>query len=110
MELQPDMFVEMSKELAKDKGIDNGDKVKVKSARGEVVAVAIVTSRFKPLTIAGTTVHQVGIPWHYGWRFPDPQKKEMRSANLLTPNIGDPNTMIPESKAFMVDVVKGGTK
>ena len=110
MELQPEMFVELSKELAKDKGIDNGDKVKVKSARGEVVAVAIVTSRFKPLTIAGTTVHQVGIPWHYGWRFPDPQKKEMRSANLLTPNIGDPNTMIPESKAFMVDVVKGGTK
>jgi formate dehydrogenase major subunit len=110
MELQPDMFVEMSKELAKDKGIDNGDTVKVKSARGEVVAVAIVTSRFKPLTIAGTTVHQVGIPWHYGWRFPDPQKKELRSANLLTPNIGDPNTMIPESKAFMVDVVKGGTK
>jgi formate dehydrogenase major subunit len=110
MELQPDMFVEMSKELAKDKGIDNGDKVKVKSARGEVVAVAIVTSRFKPLTIAGTTVHQVGIPWHYGWRFPDSQKKELRSANLLTPNIGDPNTMIPESKAFMVDVVKGGTK
>ena len=110
MELQPDMFVEMSKELAKDKGIDNGDKVKVKSARGEVVAVAIVTSRFKPLTIAGTTVHQVGIPWHYGWRSPDLQKKELRSANLLTPNIGDPNTMIPESKAFMVDVVKGGTK
>jgi formate dehydrogenase major subunit len=110
MELQPDMFVEMSKELAKDKGIDNGDTVKVKSARGEVVAVAIVTSRFKPLTIAGTTVHQVGIPWHYGWRFPDSQKKELRSANLLTPNIGDPNTMIPESKAFMVDVVKGGTK
>jgi formate dehydrogenase major subunit len=110
MELQPDMFVEMSKELAKDKGIDNGDTVKVKSARGEVVAVAIVTSRFKPLTIAGTTVHQVGIPWHYGWRFPDPQKKELRSANLLTPNIGDPNTMIPESKAFMVNVVKGGTK
>jgi formate dehydrogenase major subunit len=107
MELQPDMFVEMSKELAKDKGIDNGDTVKVKSARGEVVAVAIVTSRFKPLIIAGTTVHQVGIPWHYGWRFPDPQKKELRSANLLTPNIGDPNTMIPESKAFMVDVVKG---
>ncbi len=110
MELQPDMFVEMSRELAKDKGINNGDKVTVKSARGEVIAVAIVTGRFKPFNINGATVHEVGLPWHYGWRFPNPQKKEMRSANLVTPNIGDPNTMIPESKAFMVDVVKGGTK
>jgi len=110
LELQPEMFVEMSRELAKNKGINNGDKVKVRSARGEVVAVAIVTGRFKPFNINGTTVHEVGIPWHYGWRFPNPQKMEMRSANLVTPNIGDPNTMIPETKAFMVDVVKGGTK
>ena len=80
--------------------------VAVKSARGEVVAVAIVTARFKPFTIAGTTVHEVGIPWHYGWRYPDPEKKELRSANLLTPSIGDPNTMIPESKAFMVDIIR----
>ena len=96
----------MSRELAKQKGIKNGEHVTVKSARGEVVAVAIVTMRIKPFTIDGTTVHQVGIPWHYGWRYPDPERKELRSANLLTPNIGDPNTMIPESKAFMVDVVK----
>jgi formate dehydrogenase major subunit len=106
MELQPDMFVEMSQELAELKGIKNGEVVSVKSARGEVVAVAIVTARFKPFSMAGTTVHEVGIPWHYGWRFPDPGKKEMRSANLLTPSIGDPNTMIPETKAFMVDVIR----
>lgn len=106
MELQPDMFVEMSRELAELKGIKNGEWVSVKSARGAVDAVAIVTMRIKPFTIDGTTVHQVGIPWHYGWRYPDPQRKELRSANLLTPSIGDPNTMIPESKAFMVDVVK----
>jgi len=31
-------------------------------------------------------------------------------ANLLTPYAGDPNTMIPESKAFMVNVVKKGVK
>ena len=105
LEMQPDMFVEMSKELAELKQIKNGDTVTVKSARGEVVAVAIVTERFKPFIIAGLTVHEVGIPWHYGWRFPDPEKKELRSANLLTPSIGDPNTMIPESKAFMVDIV-----
>jgi len=106
LELQPDMFVEMSRELAELKGIKNGEWVTVKSARGAVDAVAIVTMRVKPFTIAGATVHQVGIPWHYGWRYPKPKRKEQRAANLLTPNIGDPNTMIPETKVFMVDVVK----
>ncbi len=28
------------------------------------------------------------------------------SANLLTPNVGDANTMIPETKAFMVNIEK----
>ncbi|MGE5750958.1 MAG: molybdopterin dinucleotide binding domain-containing protein, partial [Nitrospirota bacterium] len=105
LEMQPQMFVEMSKELAKEKGIGNGDKVIVKSARGELWAIAIVTSRFKPFKIAGSTVHQVGLPWHFGWQFPE-DGSSGDSANLLTPNIGDANTMIPESKAFMVNVVK----
>jgi formate dehydrogenase major subunit len=106
LELQPEMFVEMGKEIAELKEIKNGDRVIVKSARGEVNAVAIVTARFKPFTIADQIVHEVGIPWHYGWRYPNPELKELRSANLLTPSIGDPNTMIPESKAFMVDVIR----
>ena len=52
LEMQPQMFVEMSEELAKEKGISNGEKVIVKSGRGQVKAVAIVTSRFKPFKIA----------------------------------------------------------
>jgi formate dehydrogenase major subunit len=107
IELEPQMFVEMSKELAKEKGIDDGERVIVKSARGELWAKAIVTNRFKPFKIAGQTVHQVGIPWHYGWVTP-PDGGD--SANLLTPTIGDANTMIPESKAFMVNVEKKGGK
>ena len=105
-ELQPEMFVEMSQELAADKGIANGERVRVRSIRGEVQAVAIVTKRFKPFTIQGETVHQVGIPWCYGWVAPSRDATRATSANLLTPNVGDPNTRIPESKAFMVDVVK----
>jgi len=101
------MFVEMSKELAKEKGIRNGERVVVKSARGEVEAKAIVTGRFKPFKIADQTVHQVGLPYHYGWITP-PDGGD--SANLLTPTIGDANTMIPESKAFMVNVEKKGGK
>jgi formate dehydrogenase major subunit len=108
LELQPEVFVEMSKELAKAKGIKNGERVIVRSARGEIKAVAIVTARLRPFKIADQTIHQVGLPWHFGWRQPDPQKRELRSANLLTPSIGDPNTMIPETKAFMVDVLKVG--
>ncbi len=105
-ELQPEMFVEMSEELAAKKRIKNGDRVRVKSIRGQVKAVAIVTKRYKPFKIKGKTVHQVGIPWCFGWVAPNPDKTRVSSANLLTPNVGDPNTRIPESKAFMVDVVK----
>ncbi len=105
LEMQPQMFVELSEELASAKGINNGEKVIVKSGRGELWAIAVVTSRFKPFKIGGTTVHQVGLPWHFGWQYPvDGSGGD--SANLLTPTIGDPNTMIPESKAFMVNVVK----
>jgi formate dehydrogenase major subunit len=120
-EMQPGMFVEMSQELAKDKGIQNGDKCAVSSARGEVECTAIVTPRFKPFNIDGNTIHEVGIPWHYGWitnkdRAYNPGDKKAEvftqgdAANILTSTIGDANTMIPESKAFMVNVVKKGVK
>jgi len=105
LEMQPQMFVEMSKELAKEKNISNGEKVTVKSARGELWAIALVTDRFQPFKVGGSTVHQVGIPWHFGWQFPE-DGSGGDSANLLTPFVGDANTMIPESKAFMVNVVK----
>jgi formate dehydrogenase major subunit len=107
-ELQPEMWVEMSEELAVEKGITNGARVLVKSARETqgVKAVAIVTKRFKPFTILGQTVHQVGVPWCFGWVAPQLDNTRRTCGNLLTPNVGDPNTRIPESKAFMVDVIK----
>ena len=104
LELQPQVFVEMSEELAALRDIANGERVKVVSARGQLEATAIVTKRFKPFKIAGTVVHQVGLPWNFGWRWPESGTEE--SANLLTPPTGDPNTRIPETKAFMVNVVK----
>lgn len=120
-EMQPGMFVEMSLELAKQRGIESGDKCVVSSARGQVECTAIVTPRFKPFDIDGNTIHEVGIPWHFGWITtadrpynPGDKKAEVfttgDAANLLTPTIGDANTMIPESKAFMVNVVKKGVK
>jgi formate dehydrogenase major subunit len=104
LEMQPQMFVEMSEELAGLKQIKNGERVKAVSARGAVECTAIVTKRFKPFKLGDIVVHEVGFPWHFGWRWPATGKEE--SANLLTPSTGDPNTRIPESKAFMVNIVK----
>jgi len=103
VEAEPQIFCEISRELAKLRGIGNGDKVVVETSRGKVEATAIVTLRLKPFVIAGQTVHLIGLPYHYGWIHP---KDGGDSANLLTPTVGDPNTMIPESKAFMANVKK----
>jgi formate dehydrogenase major subunit len=103
IEAEPQMFVEMSLELGKLKGIKNGERVMVSTHRGQVEAVAIVTNRLKPFQVAGQTIHQIGLPYHFGWLHP---KRGGDSANLLTPTVGDPNTMIPESKAFMANVTK----
>jgi formate dehydrogenase major subunit len=103
LETEPQMFCEMSEQLAKLRGVQNGDMVVVESLRGQVKAVAMVTKRFQPFEVAGQTIHQVGVPWHYGWVHP---KDGGDSANLLSPSVGDPNTGIPETKAFMVNVRK----
>ncbi len=101
-ELFPEMFVELGEELAAEQSIRNGDKVIVESARGQVNAVAIVTKRLKPMRVDGKTVHQVGLPWHWGYM----GLTKGASANLLTPFINDPNTGggIPEFKAFLVNI------
>jgi len=99
-ELFPGMFVEIGDELAAEKGIKNGQKVIVESARGQVTGVAIVTARLKPFTVDGRKVHEVGLPWHWGYA----GINKGDSANLLTPYIGDANTTIPEYKAFLVNV------
>jgi formate dehydrogenase major subunit len=115
-EMMPANFVEMSEELAKDQKIKNGDECVVESIRGKVDAIAIVTKRFKPFQIGENLIHQVGLPWAYGWVTTAGAKNAVGkpysnptygdSSNLLTPSIGDANTMIPETKAFMVNVRK----
>jgi formate dehydrogenase major subunit len=102
-EAMPNMFVEMSEELAKDKGIKNGDTVKVSNDRGSIEMYAMVTPRFKPFNIDGKTVHQVGMPWHWGYAS---GYATGAIANDITPNVGDANTSIPEYKAFLVNVEK----
>jgi len=103
LEAMPELYVEIGNLLAKEKGIQNGQRVKVSSIRGSVECVAMVTKRFKPFQVEGKTVHQVGLPFNYGWLFP---KDGSDSTNFLTPTVGDANTFCPEYKAFMVNVAK----
>lgn len=103
VEAQPQAYVEISEELAKEKGIANGEKVRISSARGTVDAVAMVTVRLTPFKCGGKTVHQVGMTFNYGWLQP---KECGDTANLLSPMVGDANSMTPEYKAFMVNIDK----
>ena len=101
-ELVPDMFCEISPNLAKKKGIKNGDKVKISSQRGSIEALALVTDRVQPYKVQGREVEMVGMVWHFGHGC----ASKGDSCNTLTPPIGDANTMIPEYKAFLVNIAK----
>ncbi len=99
-ELMPELFVELSPELAGEKGIRNTDWVRVRTPRGEIRAKALVTRRMRPLRIGGKVLHQVGMPWHWGWE----GVVTGAVVNELTALVGDPNVSIHEGKAFVCDV------
>jgi len=103
-QLQPGFFVEIPEGLAKEKGIDNGSRVKVTSARGSVEGVAMVTKRLGPVTIDGKQVWYIGFPLH--WGFTGPEQHRGPLANTATPSAMDPNTWTPEYKAFLVKLEK----
>jgi formate dehydrogenase major subunit len=108
VQLVPEPFVEIPVELAEQKGIQGGDKVRVTSARGEYIAKAMVTKRIKPMTIDGKKIYQVGFPIHWGYRgiAEDEGKTAKTPANLTTPAVIDPNAFTPEFKGFLVKVEK----
>jgi formate dehydrogenase major subunit len=99
--MQPEFFVEISEQLAGEKGITSGGWVRVWSNRGSVKAKAVVTKRIRPLECDGKTVHIVGIPLH--WGFTGAARKGF-GPNTLTPYVGDANIETPEYKAFLVDI------
>jgi formate dehydrogenase major subunit len=101
-ELQPELFVELSPELAQEKGIANLDWVRISSPRAHVRAKALVTRRLRPFVIDGRTVHQVGMPWHWGWE----GVSVGDVVNEMSALVGDPNVTIHEGKAFVCNVEK----
>ena len=67
-ELQPALFCELSPELAAALSIANGDGAVITTPRGSIRARALVTARMRPLRVQGRTIHQVGLPYHFGGR------------------------------------------
>src|SRR5579859_2130878 len=108
VQLVPEPFVEIPVELAQERGIAGGDRVKVESARGEYIAKAMVTKRIKPMQIDGKKTYQIGIPIHWGFRgiAEDEGKTARTPANVLSPPVIDPNAYTPEFKGFLVKVTK----
>ncbi len=101
--LQPEQFVEIGEDLAKEIGVVAGERVRVSSKRGYIVAVAVVTKRLKKMMIEGKPVHHVGIPIHWGFKG---LAKPGYLTNTLTPGVGDGNSQTPEFKSFLVKVEK----
>lgn len=101
-ELMPELFIEMSPELAREKGIRNLDWVRISTPRAQIRAKALVTRRLQPLRIDGKIIHQVGMPWHWGYE----GLVTGDVVNELTSLVGDPNVSIHEGKAFVCNVEK----
>ena len=102
-ELQPDMFIEISPELARERGITHGDWVVVSSPRASIETRAMVTPRMQSLHVDGRVIHQVGFPIHFGWA----GEVAGAIANDLTPIITDVNVSIHEAKAFVCNIRRG---
>jgi formate dehydrogenase major subunit len=102
-ELQPELFAEIDPELAREKGVANGDWVTVSTSRAQVEARALVTSRMQPLRVNGRVTHVVGMPYHWG-------PAGVVVGDVVNDLIGialDPTVKIDEDKVFTCDLRKG---
>jgi formate dehydrogenase major subunit len=101
--LQPSLFVEISPELAAEQKIHHGDWVIISTPRGEIEARAMVTRRMRPLRISGRLVHQIGLPFHWGFQ----GRSRGSITNDLAHMVLEPNVSIEEAKAFMCNIRPG---
>jgi formate dehydrogenase major subunit len=102
-ELQPEMFAEISPELARELKIRNGDHVCIVTLRSAIEARALVSRRIRPLHLNGRTLHQVALPYHYGTA----GLVRGSAANDLLSISGEPNVTIMEAKACTCNIVPG---
>jgi len=101
--LQPSLFAEISPELASERQIRHGDWVIISTPRGEIEARAMVTRRMRPLHVSGRVVHQIGLPFHWGFQ----GKSKGSITNDLAHMVLEPNVSIEEAKAFTCNIRPG---
>ncbi|MEV1021342.1 formate dehydrogenase [Streptomyces sp. NPDC050264] len=102
-ELQPELFCELSPQLAAERGLEHGGWATIVTARSAIEARVMVTDRIKTLTVRGRTVHQIGLPFHWG-----PNGVATGdAANELVAITLDPNAHIQEDKALTADIRPG---
>jgi len=102
-ELMPEMFCEVSPELAAERGLLHGGWATVRTARGDLECRVLVTRRLSPLRVQGRTLHQIGLPYHWGYT----GRVQGDSTNDLLAFVADPNVHIQESKALTADIRAG---
>jgi formate dehydrogenase major subunit len=102
-ELQPEMFVEVSPELAAERGLDHLGWAHVVTSRAAIEAKVLVTDRLTPLRVDGRVIHQIWLPYHWG-------REGLTTGDSANDLIGislDPNVLIQESKVGTCDVRPG---
>ena len=102
-ELQPELFVEVSPELASERGLRHLDWGHVITSRTAVEARVLVTDRMAPLRVDGRVVHQVWMPYHWG-------QTGLTTGDVVNDLMGaflDPNVFIQESKVLTCDIRPG---
>jgi formate dehydrogenase major subunit len=102
-ELQPELFCEVSPELAAELGLEHAGWATIRTARAEIESRVLVTRRIRPLVIGGSVVHQIALPYHFG------RIGRVRGdvVNDLFELVTDPNVHIPESKVTTANIVPG---
>ncbi len=104
-ELQPEMFCEVSPELAAERGLEPYGWATIVSPRAAIEAKVLVTERMRPLVIGGHTIHQIGLPYH--WGVGSDAVVSGDAANDLLGVVLDPNVQIQESKTGSCDIRPG---
>jgi len=102
-ELQPEGFAEIGTELAAELHIENGGWVVISTARAEIETRVLVTDRVPSLTVGGRRLHQIGLPWHFGYV----GLARGAVANDLTTIVEDPDSFIHEAKSLTCAVRAG---
>lgn len=102
-ELQPELFMEVSPELAAERGLSHLDWAHVITVRAVIEARVLITDRLTPLRVQNQTIHQIWLPYHWG-------PGGLTTGDVVNdlPHLTlDPNVHIQECKAGTCDVRPG---